>query len=59
MGMLPDLRRITFTTHIVTSLGWAGAAFAFLVTALIGVTSPDERTVRGAYLHLIGRQHSH
>ena len=48
--MTPALRRVTFTTHITSSVGWAGAAMAFLALAVIGVTSNDERTVRGAYL---------
>jgi hypothetical protein len=48
--MAPALRRITFTTHITSSVGWVGAAMAFLALAVIGVTSDDERTVRGAYL---------
>ena len=48
--MTPALRRVTFTTHITSSVGWVGAAMAFLALAVIGVTSDDERTVRGAYL---------
>jgi hypothetical protein len=48
--MTPALRRLTFTTHITSSVGWVGAAMAFLALAVIGVTSEDERTVRGAYL---------
>ena len=48
--MTPALRRVTFTTHITSSVGWVGAATAFLALAVIGVTSEDERTVRGAYL---------
>ncbi len=46
--MTPTLRRLTFTTHITSSVGWVGAAMAFLALAVIGVTSEDERTVRGA-----------
>jgi hypothetical protein len=48
--MTPALRRVTFTTHITSSVGWVGAAMAFLALAIIGFTSDDERTVRGAYL---------
>ena len=44
------LRKVTFTTHITSSVGWVGAAMAFLALAVIGLTSDDERTVRGAYL---------
>ena len=48
--MTPALRRVTFTTHITSSVGWVGAAMVFLALAVIGVTSEDERTVRGVYL---------
>ena len=48
--MTPALRRVTFTTHITSSVGWVGAAMAFLALAVIGFTSDDEQTVRGAYL---------
>jgi hypothetical protein len=48
--MTPALRRFTFTTHITSSLGWVGAVLAFLALAVIGLTSDDELTVRGAYL---------
>jgi uncharacterized membrane protein len=48
--MTPGLRRLTFTTHITSSVGWIGAVFVFLAVAVIGLTSQDERTVRGAYL---------
>jgi hypothetical protein len=50
MMMRAGLRRFTFTTHITSSVGWMGAVVAFLAVAIIGLTSPDERTVRGAYL---------
>jgi hypothetical protein len=44
------LRRFVLTTHITSSLGWAGAVAAFLALAIIGLTSRHEPTVRGAYL---------
>lgn len=50
MVMTPGLRRFTFTTHLTSSLGWVGAVIAFLALAVIGLTSHDEWTVRGAYL---------
>ena len=50
MMMTPGLRRFTFTTHVTSSLGWVGAVIAFLALAVIGFTSDDELTVRGAYL---------
>ena len=48
--MTPALRRFTFTTHITSSVGWVGAAMAFLALAVIGFTSDDPVKVRGAYL---------
>lgn len=48
--MTPALRRVTFTTHVTSSVGWVGAVIAFLALAVIGFTSADELTVRGAYL---------
>jgi len=48
--MTPALRRFTFTTHVTSSAGWVGAVLVFLALAAIGLASPDERTVRGAYL---------
>lgn len=50
MAFAPGLRKLTFTTHVTSSVGWLGAVLAFLALALIGLTSEDEATVRGAYL---------
>ena len=50
MMMVSGLRRFTFTTHITSSVGWVGAVITFLALAVIGLTSEDELTVRGAYL---------
>jgi hypothetical protein len=44
------LRRFVFTTHVTTSVGWVGAVLVFLALATIGLASPHEATVRGAYL---------
>jgi hypothetical protein len=44
------VRKFTFTAHITSSVGWLGAVIAFLALAVIGLTSRDEATVRGAYL---------
>jgi hypothetical protein len=48
--MNPVLRRVVFTTHVTSSVGWVGAVLVFLALAGIGLTSQDEPTVRGAYL---------
>jgi hypothetical protein len=50
MKMNATLRRLTCTVHLISSIGWIGAALVFLSLAVVGVTSRDEATVRGAYL---------
>jgi hypothetical protein len=50
MAFAPAVRRFTFTTHVASSAGWVGAVVVFLALAVIGLTSKDEATVRGAYL---------
>jgi hypothetical protein len=50
MKFAPALRRFTFTTHVTSSVGWLGAVVVFLAVAVIGLTSENEVTVRGAYL---------
>lgn len=50
LTMSPRVRRATFTAHVATSAGWVGAVLVFLALAVVGLTSRDERTVRGAYL---------
>lgn len=49
-GMRKSLRKLLFTTHVTSSIGWIGAVVVFLVLAAIGLSSPHEATVRGAYL---------
>jgi hypothetical protein len=53
MAFAPAFRRFTFTTHVTSSVGWVGAVLVFLALAGIGLTSQDERTVRGAYLVMV------
>jgi hypothetical protein len=50
MIMPPRLRKFALTAHVTCSVGWVGAVIAFLALAVIGLTSPDAQTVRGAYL---------
>lgn len=50
MTFKPVIRRLTYTTHITSSVGWVGAVIVFIGLALVGLTSPDETTTRGAYL---------
>ena len=48
--MTPGLRKLALTSHIVSSVGWIGAVAAFLALGIVGLTSEDRETVRGAYL---------
>ncbi|MGI5379954.1 hypothetical protein ACQEV2_38035 [Streptomyces sp. CA-251387] len=50
MTMPPRLRKSALIAHVTFSVGWLGAVFAFLVLALIGLTSRHPATVRGVYL---------
>jgi hypothetical protein len=46
----PRLRKLALTAHVTASVGWVGAVIVFLALAVIGLTSEDAETVRGAYL---------
>jgi hypothetical protein len=48
--MRPGLRKLALTAHVASSVGWLGAVVAFLALAIVGFTSEDAQTVRGAYL---------
>ena len=50
MAMPPPLRKFALTAHVTSSVGWLGAIVAFLALAVVGLTSQDAQTVRGAYL---------
>jgi hypothetical protein len=48
--MSSGLRKFALTAHVVSSVGWLGAVAAFLALSIVGLTSRDGQTVRGAYL---------
>jgi hypothetical protein len=50
MTMTPRLRKFVLTAHVASSVGWLGAVVAFLGLGIVGLTSRDAQTVRGAYL---------
>ena len=50
--MTPGLRKLTITAHVTFSVGWLGAAAAFLVLSIAGLTSHDADVVRGANLSM-------
>lgn len=50
MTMTPGLRKFALSVHVTATVGWLGAVVVFLALAVVGLTSPDAATVRGAYL---------
>jgi len=50
MTMSRRVTNLMLTAHVTTSVGWLGAVACFLALSLVGLTSPDEQTVRAAYL---------
>ena len=49
MTMTPGLRKFALTVHLTCSVGWIGAAFAYLALGVSAVTSQDTQTVRAAW----------
>lgn len=52
MTMTPALRKLALAVHLVTSVGWIGAAAAYLALAIAIEASENADLVRGAYLAL-------
>jgi hypothetical protein len=50
MKMSQRLRKLVLTTHIVTSVGWFGAAAAYGGLVVAALKSSDAQLVRAAYL---------
>lgn len=50
--MTHSLRKLTLTTHVTSSVGWIGAAIAYLIIAIAALSNQDDQIVRGAYLAL-------
>lgn len=50
MIMMPRVRKFALTAHVLSSVGWFGAVAVFFALAIIGLTSQDAQTARGAYL---------
>ena len=44
------VRKLFLTAHVTCSVGWSGAVAVFLALTVVGTTSPDAHTARGAYL---------
>jgi hypothetical protein len=54
--MNPLLRKVTLTVHVSVSVGWLGAAAAYLAVAVMALVSGESATMRTAFpsLELIG-----
>jgi hypothetical protein len=50
MTMTPRLRKFALPGHVTSSVGWLGAVVIFLALAVVGLTSQEAQTLRGAYL---------
>lgn len=50
MIMPPRVRKLALVTHVISSVGWLGAVVAFLVVAVAGRTTQDDRTAQAAVL---------
>lgn len=50
MTLTPGLRKLALWAHVGSSVGWLGAAGAYLALAVAAVTSRDARILRAAYL---------
>jgi hypothetical protein len=50
MQMAPAIRRVALTVHVVCSVGWIGAAAAYLVLAVAAAMSREVLTVRAAWI---------
>jgi hypothetical protein len=48
-GVKPGMRKLALTSHVTFSVGWLGAVLAYLVVAIVGLTSLDVQLVRSTY----------
>jgi putative copper export protein len=50
MTLPPSVRKLTYTTHVIASVGWIGALAVFFAHALAGLLGQDEQLVRAVSL---------
>ncbi len=48
--MTPWVRKSALTVHLVCSVGWIGAALAYLALGIFAATSDDTATIRAAWI---------
>lgn len=58
MAMSASVRRAALALHVISSVGWSGAAAAYLVLGITAAVSEDPLTVRAAWIgmELLGCQ---
>jgi uncharacterized membrane protein len=49
MTMSPSLRKLALTIHLISSIGWMGAVFAYLALGVAAVRVADDQIVRAAW----------
>jgi hypothetical protein len=49
-NLKPGMRKFLLTTHIIFSVGWAGAVAVFLAHAIVGLTTSDNNMMSAAYV---------
>lgn len=49
MIMTSRLRKLVLTAHVTVSVGWLGAAAAYLALAVVGLTTQDSEMASAAY----------
>ena len=57
MGQMKHrIRKLSLTSHIASSLGWLGAALAYIALAITAITTDEVEVVRSAYpgMEIIG-----
>jgi hypothetical protein len=52
MKMKPAVRKLALTAHVVSSVGWLGAALGYIALAATCVGGGDAAKARGAYLSM-------
>lgn len=50
MAMIPAVRKVTLAAHLAVSVGWVGAAAAYVALGAAAEASGDAETVRGAWI---------
>jgi hypothetical protein len=57
MIMKPTLRKFALTVHLVFSVGWIGAAVAYLSLVIVAMNNQDTQTISAVWfaLEIIGR----